>query len=196
MAFRRCPPWLRSLLQPYSACGLQISTGIRDWAKLICTSIRQFKLTNTIFNNHDNSVYLGKLYTVSTDNPVIMFNFLLYSLVLCWGNVSNSKIIWNLTATLLFITKCWGGQKILCHALSKSWGRTSPPVPSINSVPAGSLYAHGVKSKISPSTRDEYGTGLGLDWIRTMTKFVEFGLDPACKLLHHKFRIRAWFGPS
>jgi len=44
VAFRRCPPWLRSLLQPYSACGLQISTGIRDWAKLICTSIRQFKL--------------------------------------------------------------------------------------------------------------------------------------------------------
>jgi len=38
-------------------------------------------------------------------------------------------------------------------------------------------------------SRDEHWTGLGLDWIRTMTNFVEFGLDPDCKLLH-KFRIR------
>ena len=41
--------------------------------------------------------------------------------------------------------------------------------------------------------RDEHWTGLGLDWIRTMTNFDEFGLDPACKLLQ-KFRIRANFG--
>jgi len=25
---------------------------------------------------------------------------------------------------------------------------------------------------------DEHWTALGLDWIRTMTKFVDFGLDP------------------
>jgi len=55
----------------------------------MCTPIGQFKLTNTIFNNHDNPVYAGNLYTVSTDNPGIMFVFLIYSLVLCWGNVSS-----------------------------------------------------------------------------------------------------------
>jgi len=43
-------------------------------------------------NNHDNSVYVGNLYTVSTDNLVIMFIFFIYFLVLCWGNVSNSKV--------------------------------------------------------------------------------------------------------
>jgi len=40
--------------------------------------------------------------------------------------------------------------------------------------------------------RDEHWTGLGLDWIRTMMNFVEFGLDRNCKLLH-KFRIRTGF---
>jgi len=46
--------------------------------------------THTIFNNHDNSV--ENLLTVSTDNPVMMLIFIIYSLVLCWGNVSNSKV--------------------------------------------------------------------------------------------------------
>jgi len=41
--------------------------------------------------------------------------------------------------------------------------------------------------------RDEHWTRLGLDWIRTMTNFVELGLGPDCKLLH-KFRIRTAFG--
>jgi len=45
----------------YSDCGLQTSARIRDWAKFMCTSIRQFKLTNTIFN-HYKLVYLGNLY--------------------------------------------------------------------------------------------------------------------------------------
>jgi len=27
--------------------------------------------------------------------------------------------------------------------------------------------------------RDEHWTGLALDWIRTISNFVEFGLDPA-----------------
>ena len=44
-------------------------------------------------------------------------------------------------------------------------------------------------------SRDEHRTGLGLDWTRTMTNFVDFGLDPACKMLH-KFRIRTGFGLS
>ena len=29
--------------------------------------------------------------------------------------------------------------------------------------------------------RDEHFTGLGLDWIRTIAYFVEFGLDPECQ---------------
>jgi len=40
VALPRCPPWLRSLWQPYSDCGLQTSAGIRDWVKFMCTSIR------------------------------------------------------------------------------------------------------------------------------------------------------------
>jgi len=36
-----------------------------------------------------------------------------------------------------------------------------------------------------------YNTGLdqrsALDWIRTVTNFLDFGLDPDCKM-HHKFR--------
>jgi len=48
----------------------------------MCISIR-FKLTNTIFNNDEYSIYPENLYTVSTDNPVIMFMFFMYSLVLC-----------------------------------------------------------------------------------------------------------------
>jgi len=43
-------------------------------------------------NNHDNSVYLGNLYTVSTDHPVRMFIFPINSLTLCWGNSSNSNV--------------------------------------------------------------------------------------------------------
>jgi len=73
------PPWLRAWWQPYSDCELQTRVGIRDWTKFMCTPIRKFKLTNTIFKNHDNSGYTGNLYTVSTDNPVIMFIFLIYS---------------------------------------------------------------------------------------------------------------------
>jgi len=30
-------------------------------------------------------------------------------------------------------------------------------------------------------SRAEMSTGLGLDWIRTVTNFVDFGLDPDCK---------------
>jgi len=43
--------------------------------------------------------------------------------------------------------------------------------------------------------RDEHWTGFGLDWIRTMTNFVDFELDPDCKMLH-KFRTRIGFGLS
>jgi len=36
---------------------------------------------------------------------------------------------------------------------------------------------------------------IGLDWVRTMTNFVGFGLDPDCKLLD-KVRIRTEIGLS
>jgi len=56
-----------------------------------------------------------------------------------------------------------------------------------------------VKKTLSPSfvtsCRDEYWTELGLDWVWPMTNFVDFGLDPDCKMLH-KFRIRTGFGLS
>jgi len=32
---------------------------------------------------------------------------------------------------------------------------------------------------------DEHRTGLGLDWIRTLANFVEFGSDPDCKSLQN-----------
>jgi len=76
MALPRWPlPWLRAWWQPYSDSRLQISAGILDLAKFMRTPLRKFKLTNTICNNQDNSVYIGNLHTVSTDNPVIMFIF-------------------------------------------------------------------------------------------------------------------------
>jgi len=34
----------------------------------------------------------------------------------------------------------------------------------------------------SVCVRDEHWTGLGMDWIRTMTNFVDFGLDPDCEM--------------
>ena len=43
--------------------------------------------------------------------------------------------------------------------------------------------------------RDEDWTGLGSDLIRTMVTFVDFGLDPDCKMLH-KFKIWTGFGLS
>jgi len=35
-------------------------------------------------------------------------------------------------------------------------------------------------------------TGLGLDWIRTIANFVEFGLDPECKALQNLGSDRIW----
>jgi len=45
-------------------------------------------------------------------------------------------------------------------------------------------------------SRDELWTGLGLDWIRTTANFVEFGLDPDCRLNHFAIREadRNWTG--
>jgi len=50
-----------------------------------------------------------------------------------------------------------------------------------------------MKELVDLQTRDEHWTGLGLDWIQTLTNFVEFGLDPGCKALD-KSRIRTGYG--
>jgi len=115
----------------------ETSAGILDWAKFMCTQLPKFKLTNTICNNQDNSAYIGNLYTVSTDNPVIMFIFLIYSLVLCWGNISNSNVTMKFAQLHYFLSKCWGGQNILCPPCPKVGG-AYPPVTLINSVPGHS----------------------------------------------------------
>jgi len=95
----------------------------------MCTPIRQFKLANIIINNHDNSVYLVNLYTVSADNLVIMFIFLIYSLALCWGNVSNSNVTMKFAQLDYFLSQNIGGTKDIMSPLSKSLGGHVPPVP-------------------------------------------------------------------
>jgi len=40
--------------------------------------------------------------------------------------------------------------------------------------------------------RDKQWTGLGLDWIRIITNYFDFGLDPDVK--RKKIRIRTGFG--
>jgi len=42
---------------------------------------------------------------VSTDNPVIMFIFLIYSLVLRWGNVSNSNVTMKFAQLHYFLSQ-------------------------------------------------------------------------------------------
>jgi len=95
----------------------------------MCTPIRKFKLTNTIFNNHDNSVYIGNLYTVSTDNPAIMFIFLIYSLVLCWGNISNSNTSTKFAQLHYFLSQNVGGTKDIMYPLSLLGGTRCPRPP-------------------------------------------------------------------
>ena len=58
-----------------------------------------------------------------------MFSFFICSLVLCWGNLSISKVTWNLHNDITFYHKMLGGQNILCLPLSKSLGRHVPPSP-------------------------------------------------------------------
>jgi len=79
----------------------------------MCTPIRSFTLTNTIFKNHDNSGYTGNLYTVSTGDPVLMFIFLIYSLVLCWGKVSNSNVTTKFAQLHYFWSQNVGGTRVV-----------------------------------------------------------------------------------
>jgi len=68
--------------------------------------------TNAIFNNHENLGYIGNLYTVSTDNPVIMLIFLICSMVLCWVNVSNSNATMKFAQLHYFLSQNVGWDKI------------------------------------------------------------------------------------
>jgi len=89
------------------------------------------QLTNTIFNNLDNSVYIGTLCTVSTDNPVKMLIFLNYSLVLCLGNVCNSNVTMKFARLHYFLSQNVGETKdIMSPSVQKLRG-TCPPMNSV-----------------------------------------------------------------
>jgi len=87
-----------------------------------------FKSTNTIVINHDNSVYIVNLYTVSICNPMIMSIFLIYYQAPRLG-VFNS----NVSTIFVQLNQILGGQKIICYPLCKSWGHV-PPLPETRSL--------------------------------------------------------------
>jgi len=57
-------------------------------------------------------------------------------------------------------------------------GQARPPQPYRTN-----FYSDRSRSRIHAmaQARDEHWTGHGLDWIRTIANFVEFGLIPHCK---------------
>jgi len=63
-----------------------------------------------------------------------MLIFLIYSLILCWGNVSNSNVNMKFAQIQYFLSQNVGRTKDIMSPLSKSWGDMSPLSP-INSVP-------------------------------------------------------------
>jgi len=65
---------------------------------------------------------------------VIMLIFLIYSLVLCWGNVSNSNATGKFAQIHYFLLQNIGGAKDIMSPCPKVGG-TCPPRPPINSVP-------------------------------------------------------------
>jgi len=58
-----------------------------------------------------------------------MFIFLVYSLVLCWGNVSNSNVTMKFSQLHYFLSQNVWGTKDIMSPLSKSWEGHVPPVP-------------------------------------------------------------------
>jgi len=90
------------------------------------TLVRLIQINQDNFiNNHDSSLCIVNLYTVSTNTPTIKFIFPIYSLALCWGfpTVMEPRNLHNYT---IFYHKILGGQNILCVTLSKCWGDMSP----------------------------------------------------------------------
>ena len=74
------------------------------------------------------------------------------------------------TTTLLLITKCWGGQNILCPPLSKSWGDMSPR-PPINSVPDSVLNIRSHQNKYFLSVKFCNKETTACNWCRNVGHF-------------------------
>jgi len=72
---------------------------------------------------------------VSTDSPVILFDIFIYSLTLCWGNVSNSNVTMKFAQLHYFYDKMLGGTKDIMPPPVQKLGGIYPPVSPINSVP-------------------------------------------------------------
>jgi len=66
---------------------------------------------------------------VSTDNPVMMLIFLIYSLILCWGNVSNSSVTMKFAKLHYFLWQNVGGDKIYYVPPVQKLGRDMSPSP-------------------------------------------------------------------
>jgi len=81
---------------------------------------------------------------VSTDNPVIMFILLIYSLVLCWGNLHNYITFYH--------KMLWGTKDIMSPPVQKLGGHV-PPASPIQSVPGRPhyFYVYEVRPPISSS---------------------------------------------
>ena len=60
-----------------------------------------------------------------------MLIFLIYSLILCWGNVSNSNVTMKFAQIhyRYFLSQNIGGAKDIMSPLSKSWGGHVSLVP-------------------------------------------------------------------
>jgi len=75
-------------------------------------------------------MYIGNLYTVSTDNPVTMFIFLIYSLALCWEKSFPMKFVSMKFVQLhYFYHRIFGEQKISCPPCPKVVEDMSPRPP-------------------------------------------------------------------
>jgi len=72
---------------------------------------------------------------LSTDNPVIMLIFLIYSLVLCWGKVSNSNVTMKFAHLHYFSSQNVWEDKIYYVPPVQKLGVTCPRHPPLNSVP-------------------------------------------------------------
>jgi len=70
---------------------------------------------------------------VSTDNPKIMFIFLIYSQVLCWGNVSNSNVTVKFAQLYYFLSHNVGREKRYYVPPCPKVGETCLPCPPLNS---------------------------------------------------------------
>ena len=78
---------------------------------------------------------MGNLYTLSAYNPAMMLIFLIDSLALCWGKVSNNHVTMNFTQLHYFLSQNVGGHKGYYVSPCAKVGGTCPPVPPLNLIP-------------------------------------------------------------